>query len=192
MNTVQPIRNFELIEDIGEFLRLKSERDFVLWSTGIYAPIRISDILPWRVRDVKNKDFISLREKKTGDEQFFPINDELRKILDKFIEGKKDYEYLFASRQKNKKGIFQPISRQQAYYILNKAAKKFRLQKIGCHTMRKTFGYHYYQQTGDIVTLQEIYNHDDASITKRYIGLTQEMKNDAIKSFKYKKLRKSN
>ncbi|PKL00053.1 MAG: site-specific integrase [Tenericutes bacterium HGW-Tenericutes-1] len=191
MNTVQPIRDFELIEDIGEFLRLSSYRNFVLWSTGIYAPIRISDILDWKVRDVRNKDFVSIREKKTGNEQLFPINSELRKILDHYIDGKKDYEYLFASRQKNGKGIYGPISRQQAYYILNVAAKYFKLQNIGCHTMRKTFGYHYYQQTGDIITLQEIYGHSHFSITKRYIGLTQEMKNKAVKDFKYKKLRKS-
>jgi len=191
LNTVQPIRDFDLIEDIGEFLRLSTERDFVLWSTGIYAPIRISDILPWKVRDVKNKDFISLREKKTGNEQLFPINSELRKILDQYIQGKKDYEYLFTSRQKNSKGIYGPISRQQAYNILNRAAKYFKLDNIGCHTMRKTFGYHYYQQTGDIVTLQEIFGHSDISITKRYIGITQDTKNKAIKDFKYKKLRKS-
>ncbi len=32
----------------------------------------------------------------------------------------KDYEYLF----KSQKGVNKPISRQQAYRILNKAAKK--------------------------------------------------------------------
>lgn len=191
MNTVQPITEYEIIEDIKGFLELSSERDLVLWCTGIYAPIRISDILPWKVRDVRNKKYIYLTEQKTGNKQLFPFNDELRKVLDHYIKDKKDYEYLFASRQKNKSGIYGPISRQQAYNVLNKAAKHFRLKTIGCHSMRKTFGYHYYQQTGDIVTLQEIFGHSHISITKRYIGLTQEMKDKAIKEFKYKKLRKS-
>jgi integrase len=190
MNTVQPIKDYDLLLDMMDYFKLRSERDYVLFCTGIYAPIRISDILHWKVRDVRNREYISLRERKTDKEQFFPINTELRKVFNKYIEGKKDYEYLFASRQRNKKGIYAPISRQQAYNILNKAAQEFGIQKIGCHTMRKTFGFHYYQQTGDIVTLQEIFNHNDISITKRYIGLTQEMKNNAIRDFKYRRLRK--
>ena len=30
---------------------------------------------------------------------------------------------------------------------------------IGTHTMRKTFGYTYYQSTKDVATLMEIFNH---------------------------------
>lgn len=45
---------------------------------------------------------------------------------------------------------------------------------IGTHTMRKTFGYHYYKRIKDIATLQQIFNHSVPSITKRYIGITQD------------------
>ncbi|MCT4543281.1 MAG: tyrosine-type recombinase/integrase [Vallitalea sp.] len=192
MNTMQPIRSFEMIQNIQDFLKCgrNGERNFVLFSTGIYAPLRISDILPWKVRDVRNKKYFVLREKKTNKEQLVYINDDLKKILDKYIEGKKDYEYLFKSTQKNEKGIYGPITRQQAWNILKKAATEFGIDCMGCHTMRKTFGYHYYQQTGDIVTLQEIFNHSHPSITLYYIGITQDMKNKAIKSFKYKLLNK--
>ncbi|WP_298846637.1 hypothetical protein [uncultured Clostridium sp.] len=48
-----------------------------------------------------------------------------------------DEEYLFQSR----KGGNKPISRVQAYRILNNAAKHVRLQEVGTHTLRKTFGY---------------------------------------------------
>ncbi len=190
MNTVEPIKEYDLIEDIQEYLKARSERDYVLFSTGIYAPVRISDILPLKVRDIKDKAFISLREIKTGNEQLIAINDDLKIIFAHYTEGKKGYEYLFPSRKKNSKGIHGPITRQQAYNIFNSAAKHFGLERIGCHSTRKTFGYHYYQQMGDIVTLQEIYKHSDISITKRYIGLTQETKDNAIKTFKYKNIRK--
>ncbi|NDL68510.1 site-specific integrase [Anaerotalea alkaliphila] len=184
MNTVEPIRDYNMILDITDYFKEQSERNYVMWCMGIYAPIRISDILPLQVRDVRNKTYLAMREKKTGNEQLIPINGDLRKILDKYIKGKEDYEYLFPSR-KNQKA---PISRQQAYNIMNQAAEKFGLQKIGCHTMRKTFGYHYYQQTGDIMTLQDIFNHSNISITKRYIGLTQDIKNRAVNDFRYKRL----
>jgi len=186
MNAVEPIRDYDKILDIANYLKNKNYRDYMMFMIGIYIPIRISDILQLRVRDVK-KNSLSIREKKTGKEQMIPINNQLRKIIDEYIKNKADHEFLIVSKKTNK-GSDKPITRQQAYNILNDAADHFGLQKIGCHTMRKTFGFHYYQQTKDIMSLQSILNHRDANTTKLYIGLTQKMKNDAIINFKYKKL----
>src|SRR5574344_1850341 len=46
--------------------------------------------------------------------------------------------------------------------------------KIGTHSLRKTFGYHHYQQFKDVVLLQKIFNHSSPSTTLRYIGIEQE------------------
>lgn len=189
MNTVEPIKDYNLIEAILDYLKKWDERNYIMFCIGIYAPLRISDILKLRVVDVKNKNYIYKREMKTGKEQKIPINPVLKKILDNYIYEMSDYEYLLPSRQCNAKGFYGPITRQQAYNIMTKIAKEFKLEKIGCHTLRKTFGFHYYQDTKDLAVLQDIFNHSDISITKRYIGLTQEMKNDAIKNFRYKKKR---
>lgn len=83
---------------------------------------------------------------------------------------KKDYEYLFKSCRSGNKAI----SRQQAYKILSAAGRKFNIDKVGTHTLRKTFGYHMYQQTHDAVTIKEILNHADISVTLRYIGINQD------------------
>ena len=45
---------------------------------------------------------------------------------------------------------------------------------IGTHTLRKTFGYHAYQQGTDVTLLQKVFNHSAPSITLRYIGITQD------------------
>lgn len=186
MNTVQPIRNIESLKDIQDYLKIKNKRNYALFCTGIYSPIRITDILSLRVRDVGNKKYIYVREKKTKKENRIPINKALRKVLDDYIKDKADYEFLFPSRQKSKKGKSKAISRQQAYNIMKEVAREFGLEAVGCHTMRKTFGYHYYQQTGDIETLRKIYNHHNTGITARYIGLTQTMIDVAIEGFSYK------
>ena len=68
MNYVEPIRNPETVKDIGDYLKEKSEKLFVMYSIGIYSGLRISDILALKVRDVKGKSEIKLREKKTGKE----------------------------------------------------------------------------------------------------------------------------
>ncbi|MDD3662278.1 MAG: site-specific integrase [Candidatus Pacebacteria bacterium] len=183
MNTVEPIRDMDLVMDVADYLKSNNERDFVMFMFGIYTGLRISDILLFRVRDVKEKDAVYIREEKTGKEKKFPLNKELKPIIAEFIRGKRDFEYLFKSPNYPNK----PISRQQAYNILTKAAKVFGMDNIGTHTLRKTFGYHMYQQTHDAVTLKEIFNHSDISVTLRYIGINQDNKDKAIRGLSFKK-----
>lgn len=76
-----------------------------------------------------------------------------------------------------------PITRIQAYRILNTAAEKVGLDEIGTHTLRKTFGYHYYQKTKDVVMLQTIFNHSAPSITLRYIGIQQDEIDKSLEDF---------
>lgn len=58
------------------------------------------------------------------------------------------------------------------------------LDDIGTHTLRKTFGYHFYKQTKDVAFLQELFNHSDQRTTLRYIGINQDAMNNAMKKFK--------
>ena len=166
MNTVEPIRDINTVWDIADYLGEESERNKIMFLFGIYVGIRISDILNLKVRDVRDMNYVSIREKKTG------------------IKGKADYEWLFPSRQQNR-----ALSRGQAYNILAEAGEKFGLDHIGTHTMRKTFGYHFYQQTHDIVTLQKILNHADFHITMRYIGIEQDSINESIMNLSFRKRR---
>ncbi|WP_382359327.1 hypothetical protein [Lentibacillus kimchii] len=51
--------------------------------------------------------------------------------------------------------------------------------------MRKTFGYHYFQQTHDIVTLMVIFNHSPPqNITKCYIGIEEDAIKNSLKDFR--------
>ena len=126
MNTVEPIRDMGTVNDIADYLKSQCYRNYVMFVFGIYSGLRISDILRLRVRDVRGKKDVYIREKKTGKEKSFPINPELRPILNEYIKDKADYEYLI----KSAKGENKAISRQQAYDILSKAGKKFGISKI--------------------------------------------------------------
>ena len=64
-----------------------------------------------------------------------------------------DDDYLFPSRKGDK-----PITRVQAYRILNDVAEKLGIEEVGTHTLRKTFGYWHYQQYKDVAILQDIFN----------------------------------
>ena len=45
-------------------------------------------------------------------------------------------------------------------------------ERIGTHTLRKTFGYHAYNNGYDITLIQKLFNHSSQSVTLRYIGIT--------------------
>lgn len=179
MNEVQPIRDKNKIEEMKIELLKNCYRDFMLFLVGINTGLRISDLLKLIVKDVKNKTHIILKEQKTGKIKKFFINSQLREGIDKYIQGMEDKECLFKSQKGNNK----PISRVQAYRILNNASEKIGLKEIGTHTLRKTFGYWHYQQYKDIALLQELFNHSAPSITLRYIGINQDIMDRTIEDF---------
>ena len=179
MEYVQPIRDITKIDEMKIVLREQSERNYMLFLLGINTGLRISDILRIRVCDIKGKSILIIREKKNSKVAKLPIAG-IKGEIEKYIRGMEDDEYLFTSQ----KGENTPITRVQAYRILNNAAREVGLQEIGTHTLRKTFGYHFYQQTKDIAMLQLIFNHTDQSTTLRYIGITEEMIENTLVKFR--------
>lgn len=180
MNFVQPIRDKEQLDGMKRFLKAKSERDYLMFMVGIYTGLRISDILTLTIENVSG-EVIHLREQKTRKAKIIEINPQLKRALKPYIADKPKTQYLFQSPH----GTHQPITRMTAYRALTEAARHVGLSSIGTHTMRKTFGYHYYEQTKDIALLQTIFNHASPAVTLRYIGINQDKMNRAFRNFKY-------
>lgn len=181
MNTVQPIRSQEKITEIKEALKEIDDKYYIMFLLGINTGLRVSDILTLKVEDILGHTHIRIVEQKTGKTKRFLINSRLQSVVAEYIENKKltAREYLIQSR----KGTNRPITRVQAYRVLNSAAYKVGLEEIGTHTMRKTFGYWHYKQNKDVAILQEIFNHSAPSITLRYIGINDDIKDDTIRDF---------
>ena len=179
MKKVEPIREKQKIEAMKNELLKSGYRDFLLFVTGINTGLRISDLLDLKVKDVRNKTHIEINEKKTDKTKKFLMNNRLKEKLDSYIERMNDGEYLFKSQKGNNK----PISRVQAYRILRKAADEVGLESVGTHTLRKTFGYHHYQQHKDVAVLQDLINHSAPSVTLDYIGINQDVMDETIQSF---------
>lgn len=174
MEYVQPIRDKKALETMKKILRSSNQRDYCLFVLGINSGLRISDLLTLKVSDVyangKIKDRIVIREKKTNKLKDFPLGETSKKALKEYVVTLKPGQALFASR----KG-YKPITRQQAYRILNDAAKAIGIkEKIGTHSLRKTFGYHAFQAGVDITRIQKMLNHSSPSVTLAYIGITQD------------------
>jgi integrase len=178
METVEPIRSTEKIRQMEDFLRRQSERNWLLFVAGCNSGLRISDLRLLRCKDVQGAHLV-VRTKKTGVRVQIPVTEKLRRAVQAYTAGKDPNDCLFPSR----KGWNQPISRTGCYQIINKAARACGLVRIGTHSMRKTFGWHYYQQTKDIATLRELFGHKDTAVTMRYIGIVQDDINSAMRGF---------
>jgi integrase len=178
MKVVEPIRDKYMIERMKRVLKQQSERNWFLFVMGINTGLRISDLLKLRVRDVRHKTHIELKEEKTKKLKRFLINFELRKTIEEYTAYMEDGEYLFPSKKTDG-----PLKRIQAYKILKNAAESVGLENVGSHTCRKTFGYWHYQMYQDIALLQNILNHSHPSITLKYIGINQEMMDKSLESF---------
>lgn len=181
MNFVQPIRDLQKIEEIKTLLKERSQRDYFLFFMGINTGLRVSDLLILKVKDVKNKTHITIKEEKTNKTKMFPLYT-ITSDIEAYIKSMKDNSYLFASRERYEGQ--RPLSRHQAWKIFSDVGKLAGLEDIGTHTLRKTFGYHFYQMTKDVAMLQELFNHSAPSVTLRYIGINQDMIDKTLKNFK--------
>jgi integrase len=179
MNFVQPIRDPEKIEVVKHYFKGKSERNYMLFIIGLNTGLRISDILNLKIGDLRDHH-IRLRETKTHKQKMIRITPSLGRELKRYLEGRENHEYIFQSRN----GQNKPIGRSMAYKILREAADAYNLVDIGTHTLRKTFGYHFYLQTKDVAMLQELFNHSSPHITLRYIGINQDSMDKAMTKFR--------
>ena len=178
---VQPLREQKDIAEMIEALAMakdNGDRNVLLFKIGISTGLRAGDIVSLRIEDVKGKTSFKVREGKTKKERTVYLNAIMADIAD-YLEGKSNEGWLFASRKGDNH-----ISTTQAYRILTTAADLIGRNDVGTHTMRKTFGYHYYKRTKDVATLMEIFNHESQRTTLRYIGITEEEKENSLKDFR--------
>lgn len=191
MSTTHPIKNKTLLEKFKNYYLLKGNyRNYTLIILGLNTALRISDILTLKWKDVYNltknclRSHICLKEKKTGKENIIAINPSAAAALKLNLENITNTDgfphmedYIFNSC----KAKHMPLSRYQAYRITKEAAAYAGLDShVSCHSLRKTFGYHAWKQGVPPAMLMSIYNHSSYQITKRYLCIEQEDRDEVF------------
>lgn len=190
---VYPIKSKEKIEEIKRVLMQDNYRNYVIFTLAINYGRRITDILEMKVSDVRDKEgFIhkhfNVAENKTGKSIQIAVNEEVKEMLLLYSRDKLDDEWLFPSRRSDSKKYAPdclgqvPIGRIQVWETISQTAEACGVAHIGTHSLRKTFGYHLYKQTGDIALVQKIFGHRTQLDTLRYIGMEQEYLDEATLS----------
>ena len=166
MNWVAPIKDLETQSEFKEALKEIDYKYYIMFELGVGTGLQLQDILAFKNKDVRGKKEINVVIGKKQFKTTFKIPKYLQKEIENFTKDKPANNYLIPGHATQNK----PVSREQAYRVLRRAGLKVGLSSIGAQTMRKTFAYNYYRETGDIYYLQNLFNHASPSITYRFIG----------------------
>ena len=184
MKRTEPIRDARKLRELLSYYKKQGEyRNHVLVNLGVYTALRISDILKLRTNDVYDfkrksiKETITIKEKKTGKYKQVALHPEAIEALRTFFHFALPNSPLIMNNV-----TFASISRQHAYRIIDDAAKAVHIpHRVSSHSLRKTFGYHSWQNGTSPVVLMAIYNHSSYEVTKRYLGVEQDDQNRAYR-----------
>lgn len=166
MKASQPIKDIEMIRKIKDLFLIKGEiRGYLLFVLSINTGINLTELLNLKVKDVKNKRYLSF-----GKNKVVPISVKLQEDIKKFISGCKITEPLF----KGKWG--QQLDRISAFYLFKVICLELGVQdKYSVSSWRKTFAYHYYKKYGDLSYLQWLFNQNSAEQALNYIEEEENM-----------------
>jgi integrase len=184
-----PIKDKKQLDAVMRYLRLQIEhakteikkkqayRNYMIFLIGLNTAFRAEDLLQLRVKEVE-KGYVSIKENKTGKMQNFRMNKNLHNEIIEYIDYMKltSSDYLFMG-QKTKNTyngkeypIIYPVTRQNIRVVFKKVAKNVGIDfKFGLHSLRKTFGYMYILNGGNVITLMKMYNHDSPDVTLVYV-----------------------
>lgn len=157
-------------KEVDPFKKKLYDRNYIMILVGVNTALRFSDLRRLTVGKVKF-NYIIQRDKKTRKENKFSLHKDIFDEVQAYIKRQDltdDDDFLFYSR----KGVNKSLSRVQGYNIIQEIKDGIKLHyQVGTHTLRKTFGYWFYKQYGDVVALQSILNHSTPAMTLIYIGM---------------------
>ena len=152
----------------------------LLFALGFYTGLRISDMLRLSWRDLENP-ILEIEEQKTGKFRKIDLNKKLLGIIQEvkqIIQPFNANQFIFKGKRGPNKN--KPLTVVGANNRIKQIFKRFDIQtqNPSSHTLRKTFALRVYnvnQRSEDaLVLLSEMFNHSNISITRKYIGITQE------------------
>ncbi|MBA7516549.1 Tyrosine recombinase XerC [subsurface metagenome] len=180
MHTVEPIKSkFKILAIKRNLKEEKNPRNYLLFTMGCNIALRISDLLSTKVKDVIDskgdiRTYLHIKEGKTGRTAKIYINNTVKEALTYFLSKSNGIDpdsYLFKSERSNKK-----LDRVRAWSLIQKWTTDVDLEseRYGTHSLRKTWGYQARLQGLSIEQISEKLGHKSVTVTRRYIGISQE------------------
>ncbi len=188
-HTTMPIKDMRMV---NRWIAIAKEHDksrkrggvswYLLLLLGFNTALRIGDLCALRVDDVRGRERVRVVAEKTDKQTNIKLQPMAQRAINAALAGRSGDEWALTSRQKGRKdGRQKPVSRQRCYAIIKEIADKAGYEEhVGCHTMRKTFAWNFYQASGDLAKLQKVLNHSSQEATIHYLGLDQQAIDETI------------
>ena len=113
---------------------------------------------------------VTVTEHKTGKRQQYKLSDDIYKVLKKYIDTYNFTmnEFVFPKDRESRDAI----DRSTAWRFIKKLADEAKIEyPIACHSLRKSYGRWIWDQTHDLLLVQQLLQHSSAEETQRYICL---------------------
>jgi len=170
MSKTLPIKDLNTIKKIKEYyIRRHNYRDLLLFLLSINTGLKLKFLLNLNVFDVQDKDSININNDNKSITKKIFFNDELKWLIEKTTFNSNANDPLF----KSKRGV--RLERTTVFRNFKRVCKTLMLNdKISILSLRKTFGFHYYLKTKDLLFLQNFFNQPSISSTIDFIGINKD------------------
>lgn len=176
----------KLTERQKRYHEITKVRDLALMSLLLGTGIRVSECVGLNMNDV-DMDACGIKiYRKGGKESIVYFSDEVRDVLDKYLEERQHIEAypgheeaLFLSMQKKRMAV-----RSVENLVKKYASLAAPLKKITPHKLRSTYGTNLYRETGDIYLVADVLGHSDVNTTKKHYAALEDERRRAMQKFR--------
>ena len=161
-----PIKNIEEINLIKDLYKRKNQLgDLLMFTLAINKGIDLIDLLNLKVKDVKDKLYLSI-----GKDKSVPLNDEILELIKEVTKGRKANDYLFLNSNRQK------LHRVSVFYAFKNICSELGLgDKYSVSSWRKTFAYQYYKKYKDLSYLLWLFNQTNIKMALKFIDEDENM-----------------
>lgn len=166
-----PIKDIYTINLIKAYCLNKKDYRFLLFFLiGINTGLKVNEILELNVADVREKDYIIIKQCLAGIKKRLPINKEIKDLINIMTADANKNSPLFVSRRGKR------LDRTIVYNEFKSICEDLGLSDdYSIASLRKTFGYHYYQKYKDLSFLQWLFNQTTVFATMQYIDVEENL-----------------
>lgn len=162
----QPLSQAEIAK-VREVAR-RDPRDFALFTIGTNTAFRASDILALNIGDVRGKDELRIKERKTGKWRVVPLNGVVKEALKLICSGRRDSEPLFVGHKRGTRLTGCTLARLWRCWCEEAGVG----HRGGSHVGRKTWARTNFTRGARIEVISRALNHGTPATTFAYICVT--------------------
>ena len=157
----------------------KYARNKAIIFAGLHAGLRRSEIVNLQVDDISfEKSFLFVRKGKGGKSRWIPMNTDLRKALEEWMElrGDPGHPYVFVSQRGGK------LTEQALWHLSESIGKKVGIADFTPHVLRHTFAHDLARNGFPLQRIADLLGHSNLNYTRVYLRSSKEEMRSAVES----------